>query len=137
MAFDSSHAYNVNYGAYQGRGLLDYQGSLGDTPGDTHDGDATDIRKRQEARDEAFKAEKARLKEQLRYALEGPAVEDVAEELAEIALPQQDDAQLRAPHELIDLDRLMQRLELRYRIEEMAAARRREEDDEDDLLLLH
>ena len=132
MAFDAAHAYNVNYGAYQGRGLYDYQGSLGDT----HDGDATDIRKRQRERDAAVRAERERLKEQLRYALEGPALEDVAEELAEIALPQQDDAQLRAPHELIDLDRLMERLDLRYRIEAMAAARRAEE-EEDEILLLH
>ena len=61
----------------------------------------------------------------------------MAEELAELALPQAADAQLRAPHELIDLDRLMERLDLRYRIEAMAAARRAEEDDDDALLLLH
>ena len=132
MAFASAHAYNVTYGAYQGRGLLDYQGSLPDT----HDGDATEIRKRQKERDKAFRAERERLREQLRYALEGPAMEDVAEELAEIALPQAADAQLRAPHELIDLDRLMERLDLRYRIEAMAAARRAEE-EEDEILLLH
>lgn len=103
---------------------------------DTHDGDATEVRKRQRERDEAFRAERERLREQLRYAMDGPAVEDVAEELAEIALPQATDARLRAPHELIDLDRLMQRLDLRMRIEEMAARRRAEEDD-DDMLLLH
>ena len=104
---------------------------------DTHDGDTTEIRKRDAERDAAFRAERARLREQLRYALEGPAVEDVAEELAEIALPQATDAQLRAPFELIDLDKLMARLELRLRIEQMAAARRAEEDNDDDLLLLH
>ena len=132
MAFDAAHAYNVNYGAYQGRGHYDYQGSVGDT----HDGDATEVRKRQKERDKEFRAERERLREQLRYALEGPALEDVAEELAELALPQQADAQLRAPHELIDLDRLMERLDLRYRIEAMAAARRAEE-EEDEILLLH
>ena len=103
---------------------------------DTHDGDATEIRRRQRERDEAFRAERERLREQLRYAMDGPAAEDVAEELAEIALPQATDAQLRAPYELIDLDRLMQRLDLRMRIEQMAASRRAEDDD-DDMLLLH
>ena len=131
MAFQAAYAYNTNLGAYQGRGHFDYQGGP-----DLHDGDATDVRKRQRERDEAFRAERERLREQLRYALEGPALEDVAEELAEIALPQQDDAQLRAPHELVDLDRLMERLDLRYRIEAMAAARRAEE-EEDEILLLH
>ena len=131
MAFQAAYAYNTNLGAYQGRGHFDYQGGP-----DLHDGDATEVRKRQKERDKEFRAERERLREQLRYALEGPALEDVAEELAEIALPQAADAQLRAPHELIDLDRLMERLDLRYRIEAMAAARRAEE-EEDEILLLH
>ena len=104
---------------------------------DTHDGDPSEIRKRQRERDKEIRAERERLREQLRYAMEGPAVEDVAEELAEIAMPQADDARLRAPHELIDVDRLMARLDLRMRIEAMAEARRREEEDDDDMLLLH
>ena len=104
---------------------------------DTHDGDPSEIRRRQAERDREYRAERARLREQLRYALEGPALEDVAEELAELALPQAADAQLRAPFELIDVDRLMARLDLRYKIEAMAAARRAEEEADDDLLLLH
>ena len=132
MAFTAPFAYNVRYGAYQGAGRFDYQGLY-----DYHDGDPSDIRRRQAERDAEVAAERSRLREQLRYALEGPALEDVAEDLAEIALPQATDAQLRAPHELIDLDRLMARLDLRMRIEAMAEARRREEEAEDELLLLH
>lgn len=105
---------------------------------DTHDGDPGPVLRQQSLRNEERVASQARLREQLRYAMEGPAVEDLADDLAEIVIPQASDSRLLAPHEMIDMDKLMANLELRLRIEAMAEARRRwiEEDEADVEMLL-
>lgn len=90
-------------------------------------------KKRSEKRDKDFREAQERLREQIRFALEGPRAEEVRLELEAIAEPQKADSVYVPLVDRIDVEALIARVELRIKIEDAARhAAKMQEIDEDD-----